>query len=213
MSHTTVSGTTPGYELNSILPGTTVEVIANVKGINHRRSPLHDDIAGVLFFYKLSDNIILNAFANPSVRLAVEVRGLTGSNEPQSCAKYGPSQTVCSDERIPGSHCVGHYLEPFSRNAHQYRFIKESIPSAQRAILLVLLSLCIRLQNEPYAYMETFMERHLSLRNTLTSPLHSQTMSPPQMNSVICAFYCLCLLADRLSLNKRFSSEWCYLSI
>ncbi|KAF1932114.1 uncharacterized protein M421DRAFT_284651 [Didymella exigua CBS 183.55] len=43
--------------------------------------------------------------------------------------------------------------------------------------------MCLRLQNEDHAYIQAFMERHLTRRNNLSWPSQLQRMSPPQMSS------------------------------
>ncbi|RYN73045.1 hypothetical protein AA0120_g12654 [Alternaria tenuissima] len=67
--------------------------------------------------------------------------------------------------------------------------VKEHIHPLERAVLLILFSLYIRLQNEDYGYIYAFIERHLSLRNVLKSPHRWQLMSSPHINSSVQRYY------------------------
>ncbi|KAH7400883.1 hypothetical protein DE146DRAFT_477871 [Phaeosphaeria sp. MPI-PUGE-AT-0046c] len=80
--------------------------------------------------------------------------------------------------------------------------IKDHLPEEERVALLLLLSICIRLQNEDYAYIQAFMERHLILRNDLSWPSQFQRVLPSQMNSTDQLVYKRVTLSSHLTYLK-----------
>jgi hypothetical protein len=62
-------------------------------------------------------------------------------------------------------------------------YVEENIPYIDRASLLILFTLGIRLQNEDYGFLHGFIERHLNLRCALKLPSHWQQTSAPELTS------------------------------
>jgi hypothetical protein len=87
------------------------------------------------------------------------------------------------------------------------RNIKEQIPYFQRAALLVLHAFCVRLQYESYAFIQGFIERHLSLLSAYKAPDRLQVIYPQEMDAVSHSFLMAPLCLGRESLSSINCSE------
>ncbi|KAF2471941.1 uncharacterized protein BDR25DRAFT_16612 [Lindgomyces ingoldianus] len=71
--------------------------------------------------------------------------------------------------------------DPVSPSRGRVICVKECQSHNERAVLLWVHALCIRLQNEDKAYIRNFIERHLNLKSTMATPYHWQPTSAPEI--------------------------------
>ncbi|CZR65520.1 uncharacterized protein PAC_15420 [Phialocephala subalpina] len=62
-------------------------------------------------------------------------------------------------------------------------YVKDRISYLERLTLLILYLFCLRLQDEDYGFIRSFIEKHLSMRCGLKFPYHWQETSPPEIDS------------------------------
>ncbi|KAF2178421.1 hypothetical protein K469DRAFT_642743 [Zopfia rhizophila CBS 207.26] len=140
---------------NNLLADSMVDEILTVGGVIHRKPAIQreGEIDSHLFFTKPSTNEKRDA------------------HRPLENTDFGSST---SRGRVIGS-------EKPSQGRIVY--IAEHISHGERAVLLLLHTFCIRLQNEDYGYIRAFIERHLSLQCFMKVPYHWQQTSPPEIDS------------------------------
>ncbi|CAI6338730.1 unnamed protein product [Periconia digitata] len=73
--------------------------------------------------------------------------------------------------------------EPVSPSRGRVICVKECRSHIERAVMLWIHALCIRLQNEDKAYIRNFIERHLNLESAMATPYHWQPTSPPEVGA------------------------------
>ncbi|ORY00449.1 hypothetical protein BCR34DRAFT_606246 [Clohesyomyces aquaticus] len=70
--------------------------------------------------------------------------------------------------------------EPVKLSRGRIICVTECESHNERAALLWVYALCIRLQDEDKAYIRKFIEHHLSLKSVMATPDHWQPISPPE---------------------------------
>ncbi|KAH8728862.1 hypothetical protein GQ44DRAFT_608184 [Phaeosphaeriaceae sp. PMI808] len=149
--------------LNSLLSRTTVEEIVSIAGAHHRQPAIQqgDNIDGYLLFTKVC----------------------------LQCQNSESASSACADLSTTPSSATMRRNESIKVLQGRVVFIEEQIVFMERAVLLILFSLYVRLQNEDYTFIHAFIERHLSLRSTFMLPRNWQLMSTPHGDSSRQKFY------------------------
>lgn len=143
--------------LNFLLAYSTVEEVLTRGGINHvYRAMAHPgDIERHLFF-----------LAHPLKEPHAEVAQLS----PAHLAGDGSSDTATDSD-------------PCAMRG-RIIYLDQNLQYLQRASILFSYAFCIRLQFEQYGYIYKFIERHLSLQNTIRMPNHwHETVGPEEDSS------------------------------